>query len=175
MATKKLTVGGYTESRCSRCKDITNHIIVAMVDGEVIKVQCCACGSMHKHRPPRVAKSSSAPTVVKRSGGRVSPVRKATTGTTSAPAKRTSRKKSQPAHPAVNQEAVRKLWERALMARSHGDPKPYTIDTVFELDDVVEHSKFGTGYVSELIDNDKVKIMFQCGEKMLRCGLRNVA
>lgn len=177
MATKKLSVGGYTESRCSRCKDVTNHIIAAMVDGEVIKVQCCACGSMHKHRPPRVQKAETSATVVKRSGGKVSPVRKAgaTGGSTARTPRRTAASKKKAAAAAVNSEAVRKLWEKALQARSENAPKPYSMQGEYELDDVIEHPKFGTGYVCELVDTDKVKILFQCGEKLLRCALRQVA
>lgn len=174
MATKTLSVGGYTESRCSRCKDITNHVIVAMVNGEVVKVQCCACGSTHKHRPPRAAKSSTATTVVKRSGGKVSPVGKpaslASSGTGTGTRRTSAKKKA-----AINSEAVRKLWEKALVARSHNAPKPYSMDGEFELDDVIEHPKFGTGYVSDLVDADKIKILFQCGEKLLRCAMRQVA
>ncbi|NJB69262.1 hypothetical protein GGQ74_002959 [Desulfobaculum xiamenense] len=182
MATKKLIVGGYTESRCSRCKDITNHVIAAMVNGEVIKVQCCACGSMHKHRPPVVPRTETGATVVKRSGGKVSPVRKPGAIEPSAAAPRgasatrsTTRRSSASRTPAVDSEAVRKLWERALVARSHREPKPYSMETAYNVDDVVEHTKFGTGYVCELVETDKVKIMFQCGEKLLRCAMRQVA
>ena len=43
--------GQRIEARCTRCRDITGHIIVVVLDGEVAKVECCACGSGHKYYP----------------------------------------------------------------------------------------------------------------------------
>ncbi|MFR6517800.1 MAG: hypothetical protein ACLUPV_00325 [Bilophila wadsworthia] len=38
--------GDRIEARCTRCNDITGHVIVALVGGEIVKVEC-ACGSVH--------------------------------------------------------------------------------------------------------------------------------
>ena len=57
-----ITVGGTIECRCSRCKDITGHIVHVM-DGEVpAKVECRACGSVHKYAKPRAAKGTTTKT-----------------------------------------------------------------------------------------------------------------
>ena len=41
---------GVTEM-CIRDSDITGHVIVALVGGEIVKVECRACGSVHKYYP----------------------------------------------------------------------------------------------------------------------------
>ena len=41
--------GDRIEARCTRCNDITGHVIVALVGGEIVKVECRACGSVHKY------------------------------------------------------------------------------------------------------------------------------
>ena len=35
--------GDRIEARCTRCNDITGHVIVALVGGEIVKVECRAC------------------------------------------------------------------------------------------------------------------------------------
>ena len=52
MSAKQLSAGDYIASRCSKCKDTTNHTIVAMVEGKVVRVQCNICNSVHNHRSP---------------------------------------------------------------------------------------------------------------------------
>jgi len=59
MTTKVLSAGDYIASKCTKCKDTTNHTIVAMVGEKVVKVQCNTCGSTHNHRP-EVAKKTPA-------------------------------------------------------------------------------------------------------------------
>ena len=49
--TKVLSAGDYIASKCSKCKDTTNHTIVAMVAEKVVKVQCNTCGGAHNYRP----------------------------------------------------------------------------------------------------------------------------
>ena len=56
MSEKMLSAGDYIASRCSKCKDVTNHTIVAMVENKVVRVECNTCGSVHNYR-------SVAPTV----------------------------------------------------------------------------------------------------------------
>lgn len=51
-----LSVGNPVESRCTKCRKITNHIVVAMAEGLPVKVECNTCGGQHKYRPPTVRK-----------------------------------------------------------------------------------------------------------------------
>ena len=50
--------GDRIEARCTRCNDITGHVIVALVGGEIVKVECRACGSVHKYYPPATPKEA---------------------------------------------------------------------------------------------------------------------
>lgn len=59
MSTKQLTAGDYIASRCSKCKDTTNHTIVAMVEDKPVRVQCNICSSTHNHRDPAVKKAAT--------------------------------------------------------------------------------------------------------------------
>lgn len=51
MATKAISAGDIIESHCTKCRTLTNHTIVAMVDDLPVKVQCNTCGGEHRYRP----------------------------------------------------------------------------------------------------------------------------
>ena len=57
MSEKQPITGEHIVAKCSKCKDNTNHTIVALVDGEVAKVECNTCGGTHKYRPPTAKKA----------------------------------------------------------------------------------------------------------------------
>jgi hypothetical protein len=59
MSEKKPAVGDPIESRCTKCRKITNHIIVAIVDDAPKKVQCNTCDGQHNYRPPTVRKKAA--------------------------------------------------------------------------------------------------------------------
>lgn len=50
MSVKDPSAGDHTLSRCSKCKDATNHTVVAMVGSRIARVECNVCGSIHNHR-----------------------------------------------------------------------------------------------------------------------------
>lgn len=53
MVDKALSVSDPIEARCTKCRDITNHIIVAMVEEKPARVKCNTCGGEHNYRKPR--------------------------------------------------------------------------------------------------------------------------
>lgn len=59
MSNKMQTVGDSIESRCTKCRNITNHIIVSMVNDEPAKVECNTCKGQHNYRPPVQRKTST--------------------------------------------------------------------------------------------------------------------
>ena len=59
MSTKVPSAGEHALSRCSKCKETTNHTIVAMVGSQIARVECNVCGSVHNHRGTSVPKSGS--------------------------------------------------------------------------------------------------------------------
>ena len=60
MSSSQLTVGGPIESRCTKCRKVTNHIVVAIAGGTPAKVKCNTCDGEHKYRPPVATKRPSA-------------------------------------------------------------------------------------------------------------------
>nr|NIS42156.1 hypothetical protein [Desulfuromonadales bacterium] len=59
MKNNTLSVGGYVDSQCTKCKRATNHIIVAMVEDQVARVECCTCSGVHNYRPPKAEKPAA--------------------------------------------------------------------------------------------------------------------
>jgi hypothetical protein len=59
MQSTTLSAGDPIESRCTKCRKNTNHIIVAMTDEGPAKVQCNTCGGQHKYRPPTAPKKAA--------------------------------------------------------------------------------------------------------------------
>jgi len=59
MTEKKLAAGDPIECRCTKCRKITNHIIVALTDEKPAKVECNTCGGQHKYRSPAAPKKPS--------------------------------------------------------------------------------------------------------------------
>jgi len=57
MPVKSLSAGDYIAARCTRCKDHTNHTIVAMVGEKVVKVECNTCGSKHNYHQVKMPKA----------------------------------------------------------------------------------------------------------------------
>ncbi|SDZ77193.1 hypothetical protein SAMN05660420_00230 [Desulfuromusa kysingii] len=50
MPNKKYSAGDHITSKCTKCKDITNHTIVAMVGDTVARVVCNTCNGTHNYR-----------------------------------------------------------------------------------------------------------------------------
>ena len=46
----ELRLGDIIDDYCSKCKLITNHSVVSIVDGVAAKVQCRTCYNEHKYR-----------------------------------------------------------------------------------------------------------------------------
>jgi hypothetical protein len=57
MADKTLSAGDPIETRCTKCRKKTNHIVIAMLDDIPAKVKCNTCDGEHKYRPPAKRKA----------------------------------------------------------------------------------------------------------------------
>ena len=53
---KSLSAGDPIEARCTKCRKITNHVVIAMAETVPAKVECNVCSGQHKYRPPAAAK-----------------------------------------------------------------------------------------------------------------------
>ncbi len=140
-----VSVGDVVDSKCGKCKDARRHVVVAVVDGEIVKVECKTCGSQHKHRPPGVAK----------------------------PAKKTAAKKARKPTIAERKalaasEALRKEWES--MTGGVSSTKKYAVSDGYEAGDVVDHAKFGLGYVRQVFPPNKMEVLFEDAIKLMLCN-----
>ncbi len=143
---KKPTVGGHIESQCTKCGMLTNHIVVAMIEDEVIKVQCNTCQGVHRHRPPKAEKTAR-------------PAR-------AAAGRRVSDKPS-----ASSRSADREQWEQLTRKHEGAAAAPYSMDAPFRAQQVITHPTFGLGVVLATIKPNKMEVLFEDGRKTLRCSL----
>ncbi len=167
-----LAPGQRVEARCTRCRDIMGHVIVAMVDGRVAKVECCACGSVHKYYPPEAKTGTPKERVMRVRAGMergdavLAESRKVSRESRPAAA-------SPPATKATRQNVrlageLERQWQEAL-ARNPGSPAAYSMHGSFALGSLVDHPTFGVGMVLALTPPDKMEILFREGVKALRC------
>ncbi|HJD96241.1 hypothetical protein [Mailhella massiliensis] len=159
--------GQIIEARCTRCKDVTGHVVMACLDGMPVKVECRACGSVHKyvapeaHARPKVEKTVS----VKAGHNRVEAVDATVKAEKLAAAPRPTREQQQSARRSEENE---QRWN-SLVAGRAGIPAAYSMNGSFAVDSLVDHPVFGTGAVLELFPPDKMDVMFKDGVKRLRC------
>ncbi len=59
VAVEKVAVGDNVSSLCLKCKSAQTHIVTAMQQTKITKVQCRTCGKQHRYRDPNaVAKTT---------------------------------------------------------------------------------------------------------------------
>ncbi|MCH2109314.1 MAG: hypothetical protein MK135_08290 [Polyangiaceae bacterium] len=145
---KVLSAGSEIDAWCTRCKLDLGHRIVAMVGTSPKRVVCMTCDSEHNYRVP------------KSEAGAKSQRRVAKKTTSATKAKGTSRA-----------AASRADWEEKV--RSGSPIQRYMVTSVFKENDLVQHKKFGDGYVVALLEGNKLSIRFADGEKTLIHGLEN--
>ena len=140
-----IRAGGEIDAKCTRCRRVTAHRIVALVDGLVKRVICLACDSQHNyHQPP--GQKTPAPAKVKRVG-------------------REKKKVSTP------QGGLRifALWmkDRDELAKSGGLARPYSLQDAYQAGEAINHPKFGLGFIQKTIPPAKMEVMFESDIKTL--------
>ena len=135
----KPTVGGWTQSWCTTCKSIGEHVVVAMVGDTPAKVECTTCHKQHQYRAAPPGDSEKKP---------AKPPRSTTTRRRTADI---------PAAPVVDLAA-----KVAARAAQKYDPLQR-----FALDDVVQHTSFGVGVVTALPGVGRLEVLFPAGTKLL--------
>ena len=133
------SAGHDIDTYCSRCKLDLAHVIIALSAGQPVRVLCKTCNSEHAFRKPK----------------------RKTTGVT----KRAASKKSTTSAPQgpLSTEAYHQLLSGRDLSRS----RRYTIKETFEVDDVVDHKKFGIGLVTKMLGDQKIEVTFREGVKIL--------
>ena len=145
---KVLEAGSEIDSYCTKCRMDLGHRIVAMVASRPKRVICLTCGSQHNYRAPASAREAArkTPGPRKSAGARV-------TIKARAEADRVSE------------------WESRIAGQAHDAFERYAMDKTFQPGQLIQHKKFGEGYVIDVMDGGKVNIMFRDGVKTLAHGL----
>ncbi|MEC8050684.1 MAG: hypothetical protein VX210_07805 [Myxococcota bacterium] len=133
------SAGHDIDTYCSRCKLDLAHVIIALSAGQPVRVLCKTCNSEHAFRKPK----------------------RKTTGVT----KRAASKKSTTSAPQgpLSTEAYHQMLSGRDLSRS----RRYTIKETFEVDDVLDHKKFGIGLVTKMLGDQKIEVTFREGAKIL--------
>lgn len=148
MSTRKLSAGDIIEARCTRCRDILNHRIVAMVEEKVVRVECNTCGGVHNYYPPPSSKTAKTP------------------GSGTAAGKTPAAARALRKDPA---QADRDEWA-SLRPTMHLDRAiAYSMTTRYKINDLLDHPAFGFGVVKLLVAPNKMQVLFEDGIKLLRC------
>lgn len=143
MTERKLAPGDIVDARCTRCRTVTNHTIVAMVETRIARVQCNTCGGTHNYHAPKPAAAAA--------GGRPAPEKKA----------RGAKGRA---------DAEFSAWQECCSSVDPAQAIPYAMDRPFRVGEKVAHPAFGVGMVTGLVQPDKAEILFREGRKLLRCG-----
>lgn len=145
---KTLLAGQEIDAWCTRCRLDLGHRIVALVTGVPKRVVCMTCGSEHNYRAPKSEEAQA----------KTKPARAlAAKATGGAPKKPTSK------------VAAREEWEAAV--RSGRPFRVYAASNRFSPGELVQHTKFGDGFVRDLAGADKIIVAFSDGDRTLIHGL----
>jgi len=148
---KKLSASSEIDAWCTRCRMDLGHRIVAMVGAIPKRVICLTCNSEHNFRA--AAGSALA---------RAAAPRASAAGRTKARADVRTKAKTQTVR---QKDQARAEWEARLKS---GEPlRSYRPTDRFAVGDLLQHPKFGEGYVSSLISPNKLTIAFSTGERTL--------
>lgn len=152
MAIKKLSAGDIIEARCTKCREVLNHRIVAMVEDKVVRVECNTCNGVHNYYPPPAAKA---------------------TKTASATSKTVSKPRKSSATPRVVKrdplELEREEWASLSPTFDYEKAIPYDMNGRFNVKRLILHPVFGIGIVKTVIVPNKMQVLFKEGIKLLRC------
>jgi hypothetical protein len=148
MRNKILSSGDTVEARCTRCRAVLNHTIVALVDGRIARVVCNTCRGEHNYHPPAAPKTSAATSARTAGAGKVSKPRAA---------------KKDP------EAADRQEWTELCAGVAAEQGLAYSMTGKFRMNAFVRQPVFGLGIVRR-VDAGKVEILFQDGKKLLKTG-----
>ena len=144
MARTGYKAGDEVDSKCTKCKMVLAHVIVAMVGDAIARVKCNTCGGEHAYRPPP---SASEATAKKR---------------------RAERKSSNIER--IGTRASASDYEVLMKGKDAGTAQPYKPTMVLNRDDVITHPKFGVGLVTEIKEGQKAHVAFPDGGRILVYG-----
>ncbi|MCK6545975.1 hypothetical protein L6R52_08905 [Myxococcota bacterium] len=144
MARTGYKAGDEVDSKCTKCKMVLAHTIVAMVGDAIARVKCNTCNGEHAYRAPLSASEATAK-------------------------KRRAERKTGPNDRGAG-KASPSDYEILMKGKDVASAQPYAPTMALTRDDVVQHPKFGMGVVTEIRDGSKAHIAFPDGGRILVFG-----
>ncbi len=165
---KQYKAGGEVDAWCTKCLLMLNHRIIAVgADGVPVKVECQTCDGVHNYRAHAPgSKPTAAPGVRTRaasSSSSASSSKAAPRGRASAAAREEAEAKTAAAN--------LRQWESSVSGHHPSDFRAYGIREVFTANELMRHSKFGDGVVLEVIDRQKIRVLFRDEARVLAHGV----
>ena len=159
-------VGKEVTSYCTKCRVERLHIIVALADEKPKRVQCKACEGVHNYRPLKRAKErdQADETTAAAAGSGKKPAK------AKKPKAKTAAERKFEEKLAADQDRRDQLlaeWTAGKENLSGESARPYSMEDVYQLSEAIEHTSFGTGFVKEVIDPNKIMVLFERGLKRL--------
>jgi hypothetical protein len=148
----ELRVGQDLYSMCGKCGDVY-HVVVALQDGKVSKVQCKHCNAYHRYRAPP---------------GEVN-VNKAVEART--PASKAKRPGAKRAPTARRSRSAKSIVVAPRIEPDLSVPvRPYNIRETYVPGERIQHPRFGEGVVEETTAATKIDVFFPDGRRTLVQG-----
>ena len=148
----KYTAGMEMDYRCTRCKLVLAHTVLAAVKGIPVQLRCNTCMTDRKYRKPTTASKRS----TTRRAAAKEPARE-TAGELSVKRKQDT------------DGAAQSAWSAKLeSARSAGaESLKYDTKQDHPIGSLVKHPKFGVGLSERTLNPQRVVVLFEDGERML--------
>jgi hypothetical protein len=138
--------GDEVDAKCSKCKiegvgDVVAHTVIAMKGAKIARVKCNSCTAEHAYRaPPTASEATAAKRRAERKTTKTAPITPKTTATE---------------------------FEVIAADKDLTVAEKYSIKMELNLNDIVDHPKFGIGVVTEIREHQKAHVAFPDGGRVL--------
>jgi hypothetical protein len=140
--------GGEVDAWCTKCRMDLLHRVVAMVAAKPKRVECKTCQSQHNYRAPKGAPAAAG---AKKASASAKTPRAAKAGT-------------------PKPSRIQHDWEVHLAGKEPSAFRAYSVSSRFERDELIRHKTFGDGCVLEVLQDQKINVIFREGIKVLVHG-----
>lgn len=134
--------GEEIDAWCTKCKMDLAHRIVAVLAARPKRVECLTCHSQHNFRKPKGAGDDDSLPRTR-------------------PAAAKGKRMTKSAAEALEQ------WEQHVRGKPEGAFARYSVKQQFTAEQLLIHVKFGQGFVSEVLEDNKINVIFRDGPKIL--------
>ena len=146
--------GSPIQAYCAQCRNDTNHVVLEASGTQIRSVRCEKCGHEGSFRSPRARTKAALIEIAERKKR-----------TSIAPRQGARHRKSTERSPEV-------IFAQLVADRDLTATTPYDIASPLTTGTLIEHPTFGIGLVTEMLTDQKAKVVFRSGERILICNRR---